>query len=57
MVLTETTMIATLGSLFTQFTTWMGTIATTIASNELMLLPFAIFCVGASIGLIKRLLP
>lgn len=53
----ENTMIQTLGSLFTQFTTWMGNIATTIASNELMLLPFAIFCVGASIGLIKRLLP
>lgn len=50
-------MLTTLGSLFTQFTTWMGNIANVIAANELMLLPFGIFVVGASIGLIKRLLP
>ena len=50
-------MLTTLGSIFTQFTTWMGDIANVIAGNQLMLLPFGIFVVGASIGLIKRLLP
>lgn len=53
----ETNMLTTLGSIFTQFTTWMGDIATVISGNQLMLLPFGIFVVGASIGLIKRLLP
>lgn len=51
------TLLQTLGTIFTQFTTWMGSIATMISGNELMLLPFGIFVVGASIGLIKRLLP
>lgn len=50
-------MLSTLGTIFTQFLDWMGDIATTIAGNQLMLLPFGIFVVGASIGLIKRLLP
>lgn len=51
------TMLESLAAIFTQFTTWMGSIATMISGNQLMLLPFGIFVVGASIGLIKRLLP
>lgn len=50
------TAMTNLGTLFTQFTTWMGSLVTTIASNELLLLPVGIFCVGATIGLAQRLI-
>lgn len=49
--------LTTLGTIFTQFATWMGTMASTIAGNELFLLPVGIFVVGGAIGLVKRLLP
>lgn len=49
--------LTTLASIFDQLTTWMGSMANTIAGNTLMLLPIGIFITGASIGLIKRLLP
>lgn len=52
----ETTGMETLGTVFTQFTTWMGNIVTTISSNALLLLPIGIFCVGAAIGLAQRLI-
>lgn len=45
-----------LGELFTQFTTWMGNIVTTMTSNAIFLLPLGIFCVGAAIGLAKRII-
>lgn len=47
-----------LGTLFTQFTTWMGAIVATItkSGNEIMLLPVGIFVVGAVIGLASRLI-
>ena len=47
-----------LTTLFTQFTTWMGSIVTTMTTegNEIMLLPIGIFCVGAAIGLASRLI-
>lgn len=50
--------MASLGTLFTQFMTWMGTILTTMTAegNEIMLLPVGIFCVGAAIGLVGRLI-
>lgn len=50
--------MASLGTLFTQFTTWMGTIVSTMTAegNEIMLLPVGIFCVGAAIGLASRLI-
>ena len=57
MFLEGVSVLTTLGTIFTQLTTWMGTMATTIAGNELMLIPIGIFVTGASIGLIKRLLP
>lgn len=52
------TTMSSLGTLFTQFTTWMGTIVTTMTKegNEIMLLPVGIFCVGAAIGLAGRLI-
>lgn len=50
--------LTSLGDLFTQFTTWMGNIVTTMTAdgNELMLIPIGIFVVGAVIGLASRLI-
>ncbi len=50
--------LASIGELFTQFTTWMGNIVTTMTAdgNELMLIPVGIFVVGAVIGLASRLI-
>lgn len=47
-----------LGELFTQFTTWMGNIVTTMTAdgNEIMLIPIGVGVVGAAIGLAKRLI-
>lgn len=52
------TALTSLGTLFTQFTTWMGTIVSTItkSGNEIMLIPIGIFVVGAAIGLARRLI-
>lgn len=50
--------MTSLGTLFTQFTEWMGNIVTTMTAsgNEIMLIPVGIFCVGAAIGLASRLI-
>lgn len=48
--------IESLGELFTQFMTWVGTLVTTISSQPLLLLPVGIFVVGAVIGLAQRLI-
>lgn len=48
--------VSILEELFTLFTGWMGQIVTTITSNILFLLPIGIFCVGAAIGLARRLI-
>lgn len=50
--------MAGLGTLFTTFTGWMGTIVSTMTTegNELMLLPLGVFVVGAAIGLAGRLI-
>lgn len=50
--------MASLGTLFTQFTTWMGSIVGTMTAegNEIMLIPVGIFVVGAAIGLAGRLI-
>lgn len=50
------TAMETLGSIFTQFMTWMGTIVTTISSNELLMLGIGIWVVGAAIGLARRII-
>lgn len=52
------TTMTSLGTLFTQFTTWMGDMVGTMTAsgNELMLLPIGIFAVGAVIGLAGRLI-
>lgn len=51
-----TSAMTTLGSIFTQFMTWMGTIVETIASNEILMLGLGIWAVGAAIGLAKRII-
>lgn len=50
--------MASITSLFTQFTTWMGNIVATMTAegNELMLIPIGVMCVGAAIGLASRLI-
>lgn len=46
------------GTVFSQLTTWMGNIVTTMTAegNEIMLIPVGIFVVGAAIGLASRLI-
>lgn len=53
---TTASAMTTLGSIFTQFMTWMGTIVETIASNEILMLGLGIWAVGAAIGLAKRII-
>lgn len=50
--------MASLETLFTSFTGWMGDIVTTMTSsgNEIMLIPVGIMIVGAAIGLAGRLI-
>lgn len=48
--------LATLGDIFTQLMSWVGSLVTTIASQPLLLLPVGIFVVGAVIGLAGRLI-
>lgn len=50
--------LATLGTVFTQFTTWMGSMVDTITGegNEILLLSVGIFVAGAVIGLARRLI-
>lgn len=51
-----TTVMETLGGIFTQFMTWMTTIVTTIASNEILMLGIGVWVVGAAIGLGRRII-
>lgn len=50
--------MAGLTTIFTQMTTWMGSIVDVMTQegNEIMLLPVGIFVVGAAIGLSGRLI-
>lgn len=50
--------MASVTTLFTSFTGWMGDIVSTMtkSGNEIMLIPVGIMCVGAAIGLASRLI-
>lgn len=50
--------MASLTTLFTAFTGFMGNIVTTMTAegNELMLIPVGLFVVGGAIGLASRLI-
>lgn len=50
--------MASLTTLFSAFTGWMGDIVSTMTAsgNEIMLLPVGMFIVGGAIGLASRLI-
>lgn len=48
--------MTSLGTIFTQFMTWLGELYTVIVSHPIMMLTLGIFAVGAAIGLIFRLI-
>ena len=56
MIMDVTTGLEALATIFTQIMTWMSSLVTTIVSTPLLLIPVGIFCVGAVIGLAKRLI-
>lgn len=50
--------LTSLGTIFSQLMTWVGSLLTTITAsgNEILLIPVGIFVVGAVIGLASRLI-
>lgn len=52
----ESTGLEALATIFTQIMSWMSSLVTTIVNTPLLLIPVGIFCVGAVIGLAKRLI-
>lgn len=48
--------LTNLGTLFTQFTSWMTSIVSTITSSPILMLTLGVFVVGAVIGLAYRLI-
>ena len=54
--LDATTGLENLGTVFTQVTTWLTNIVTTITSSPILLMGLGIFVVGAVIGLAYRLI-
>lgn len=56
MLLEGSTGLEALATIFTQIMTWMSALVTTIVSTPLLLIPVGVFCVGAVIGLAKRLI-
>lgn len=51
-----TTSLDGVGTVFTQISTWVGNLVTTISNQPLLLIPVGIFAFGAVIGLCKRLI-
>ncbi len=48
--------LSSLVTAYGQFTTWFGEMAGTLLGNPLFLIPLAIFCFGAVIGLVHRVI-
>ena len=48
--------LSALATIFTQIMSWMSSLVNTIVGTPLLLIPVGIFCVGAVIGLAKRLI-
>lgn len=46
--------LAALVTVYTQFTSWFGDMAANFLKSPLFLIPLAIFCFGAVIGLVHR---
>ena len=53
---TPTSDLSNLGTVFTQITTWVASIVSTITSSPILLTGLGIFVVGAVIGLAYRLI-
>lgn len=51
-----TTALSGVGTVFSQFGTWVGNLVGVIVDEPLLLIPVGIFCFGAVIGLAKRLI-
>lgn len=47
--------LTNVGSVVSQFWTWVGTVAETIVDNPIYFVPIGIFIAGAAVGLFKRL--
>lgn len=54
--LAATTDLTTLGTVFTQILTWAKDFLTFVSGEPILLIGLAIFCVGASIGIVRRML-
>lgn len=48
--------LSNLVTAYGQFTTWFSGMATTLLAEPLFLIPLAIFCFGAVIGLVHRVI-
>lgn len=55
-VVTLSSILTDIGSVFTQIISWVGTVTTTIVSSPLLLIGVSIPIAGAGIGFFKRLL-
>ncbi len=53
---TMTTLLSNIGTILESSITWMGSIASAVASNPLLMLGVVIPFVGFGVGLFKRLL-
>lgn len=49
-------LLSDLGTIFTQMTSWVTIVASTIVSTPILLLTFGIFVFGAAVALFGRLL-
>ena len=48
--------LESVGTVFSQLMTWIGSLVTTIVSTPLLLIPVGVFLAGAVIGLAYRLI-
>lgn len=55
-LLNTTNELSNLGTLWTQITSWIGEVVSTITSHPLLMVGLGIFVVGATIGLAQRLI-
>lgn len=55
-LLTADSGLTNLGQVWTQFTTWIQNIVSTITASPILLIGLGIFVVGATIGLAQRLI-
>ncbi len=54
--MTMTSLLETITSVFTSAINWVGTVATTIAGNPLLLIGVVLGFIGVGVGLFRRML-